>query len=151
MANARTRFPEEVLKTATADGMVFDRALAAAVLTSEVQKFDPDQARDESGKWTAGGGGGATGGGPKGSALPAAAKIMEGHKWSKFKDTEPGGLANVPGVMYTRGTGRDLRTNHQIIVQENGDWSHLSRHGRTLEQTGSDLKSLEHYMDTHTF
>ncbi len=40
MADAKTRYPEEVFKSEVASGAPVDRALAAAVATDEIQKFN---------------------------------------------------------------------------------------------------------------
>lgn len=140
MANINTRFPEEVLKTTTADGYGLDAALAIAVLTSEIQKFDPDQARDEAGKWTAGGGG-------RFSNLGAVPQGRGGGGGGPYRTREQRPLiAHLESAGFKNLTGGNVWHNSSdteaVKIEEDGRWrlynpQHISWPGEKGKGLGS--------------
>jgi hypothetical protein len=97
--------PKAAFDAAREEGSSMDKVLTAAVL-----KFDPDQARDESGRWTSGGGGGGGGKGP-GGVTELEHRLIDRHFDDPIYSQQraPAGKANGVTAIIHRMRGGDRK------------------------------------------
>jgi hypothetical protein len=132
--------PKAAFEAAREEGSSVDRALAVAVL-----KFDPDQPRDESGKWTEGGGGG---GGGTAVDHKAFARELKPHKF-ELKVTRPNGVR----VYGPRRSNPTYTT--EVSVSPDGTWKYsasgsLVEGGSKILHSGKGLADFTDFMSTRT-